>query len=86
MNIMPLTVKFIYMLTELVPMLMDLSGIYSLIDADNQFYVAGKIDEDGAQGITVYGDIHKNDPDSMIELKREWRLPAAATGSLVGMN
>ena len=86
MNTLPLPVKFIYMLTELVPMMVDLSGIYSMIDNNNQFYVAGQVDADGTQGITVYGDMQRNNPDSMIEVKREWRLPAEATGSLVGMN
>lgn len=86
MNVLPLPIKFIYMLTELTPLLIDLSGIYSMIDADNQFYVAGQVADDGTQGITVYGDIEEGNPDSLIEIKRQFTLPAEATGALVGMN
>jgi hypothetical protein len=86
LNFLPLPLKFIYMLTDLVPLLTDLSGIYSMIDLNNEFYVAGQIADDGTQGVTVYGDIEVGNPDSLIEIKRQWALPAITTGPLVGMN
>ncbi|MGI9258443.1 MAG: hypothetical protein ACR2QQ_06390 [Gammaproteobacteria bacterium] len=85
LNVLPLPLKFIYMLTDLVPKLIDLSGIYSLIDSDNLFYVAGE-NPDGSQGITVYGDVEPGNPDSLIQIVRRWSLPDIATGPLVGMN
>lgn len=61
--------------------LRDLSGVYTLLDADGVYFIG---DKRGA--ITAYGDSVPGDPASPIERRREFRLPAEATGPLVGMN
>lgn len=85
MNVLPLPIKFIYMLTELTPLLIDLAGIYSMIDSEGFFYVGGTLPT-GEQGITVYGDMETDNADSMIEVKEQWALPPEVSGSLVGIN
>lgn len=58
----------------------DLSGIYTLIDSENNYYVGGY------RSITVYGDAIEDDPLSDIEIKRTYDVPEEITGKLVGMN
>lgn len=59
----------------------DLSGAYTLVGANNWFYVASK---DGS--VTAYGDAVENDPASPIVVKARIRLPAEAAGNTIGMN
>ena len=59
----------------------NLSGVYTLLDRDNIYYIG---DKNGA--IAAWGDTDPSDPASEIEQKREIRLPAGVTGSMVGMN
>lgn len=61
--------------------LRDLSGVYTLLDRDNDYYIGSK---DGV--ITAYGDAEPGRRDSAIVRKREFELPAPVTGLLVGMN
>jgi hypothetical protein len=61
--------------------LRDLSGVYTLLDAQNVYYIGDK-----AGGISAYGDSVPGDPASPIEMRREFRLPPEATGLLIGMN
>ncbi|TFG98363.1 MAG: hypothetical protein E4H11_00585 [Myxococcales bacterium] len=61
--------------------LRDLSGVYTLLDAENVYYIGDK-----AGVITAYGDSVPGDPASPIEKRREFRLPPEATGLLIGMN
>ncbi len=61
--------------------LRNLSGVYTVLDVDNVFYIASK---DGT--ITAYGDADASDPASKIEKKRELSLPQGATGLTIGMN
>jgi hypothetical protein len=61
--------------------LRDLASVYTLLDADDTYYIG---DKNGT--ITAYGDVRPNDPASPIEKKREFALPQAVTGLLVGMN
>ena len=61
-------------------MFKDLSGIYTLLDRDNNYYVGGN------RSITVYGDSLFNDPESPIELKNTFDLPHEIEGKLIGMN
>lgn len=61
--------------------LRDLSGVYTLLDAQNVYYIGDK------RGVvTAYGDARPGDPASPIEKLREFRLPPEVTGLLVGMN
>jgi len=61
--------------------LRDLSGVYTLLDAENVYYIG---DKGGV--ITAYGDSVPGDPDSPIEKRAEFRLPSEITGLLIGMN
>jgi hypothetical protein len=61
--------------------LRDLSGVYTLLDARNAYYIG---DKHGV--VTAYGDAVPDDPASPIEKLREFRLPPEVTGLLVGMN
>ena len=61
--------------------LRDLSGVYTVLDVDNNYYIA---DKDGR--ITAYGDADPNDPASPIVKLRSAQLPAEVTGFTVGMN
>lgn len=58
----------------------DISGIYTLVDRDGEYYVCG------AREITVYGDAEPGDPDSPIEIRRRYEWPDDVTGVSVGMN
>ena len=53
--------------------LMDLSSVYTLLDAEGTYYIGSK---DGT--ITAYGDARPGDPTSPIEKKREVRLDGAS--------
>jgi len=61
-------------------MFKDLSGIYTLLDKDNNYYVGGY------RSITVYGDSRDDDPLSAIEVKGVYNLPEEINGTLIGMN
>jgi hypothetical protein len=61
--------------------LRDLSSVYTLLDVDDTYYIG---DKNGT--VKAYGDAQPNDPASPIEKKREFALPQAVTGLLVGMN
>ncbi len=61
--------------------LRDLSGVYTVLDRDNSYYIGAK---DGV--ITAYGDEVPGDQRSAIVKKREFKLPAEVTGLMVGMN
>jgi hypothetical protein len=59
--------------------LRDLSGVYTMVDRDNHFYVG---DRSGA--ILAYSD--GGTPESPIELVGRYDLPSPVTGPLVGIN
>ncbi|MCG8592593.1 MAG: hypothetical protein MJE66_25160 [Proteobacteria bacterium] len=61
--------------------LRDLSGVYTLLDRDGIYYIAGV---DGS--VTAYADATPGDPSSAIEVQRRARLPTEVTGHAVGMN
>ncbi|HEB89506.1 MAG TPA: hypothetical protein ENI85_08060, partial [Deltaproteobacteria bacterium] len=61
--------------------LRDLSSVYTLLDRDNNYFVA---DKDGT--ITAYGDADPADPGSPIVKRASIRLPDEVTGLTVGMN
>jgi hypothetical protein len=61
--------------------LRDLSGVYTVLDVDNSYYIA---DKSGV--ITAYGDADPNDPASEIVKKATFQLPPTVTGLTVGMN
>ncbi len=61
--------------------LRDLSSVYTVLDADNTYYIA---DKSGV--ITAYGDADPNDPASAIVEKGRFELPASVSGLTVGMN
>jgi hypothetical protein len=61
--------------------LRDLSGVYTLLDADHVYYIG---DKDG--GITAYADADPRDPASPIVKKRSFQLPEGVTGLMIGMN
>jgi hypothetical protein len=59
--------------------LRDLSGVYTMVDRDNRFYVGDK-----AGAILAYGD--GGTPGSAIELKGRYDFPGTVTGPLMGIN
>jgi hypothetical protein len=61
--------------------LRDLSGVYTMVDRDNRFYVG---ERSGA--ILAYGDAAPARPESPIELKGRYDFPAEVTGPLMGIN
>lgn len=61
--------------------LRDLSGVYTVLDRDNIYYIGSK---EGV--VSAYGDKIAGDQSSPIEKKREFKLPAEATGLMIGMN
>lgn len=67
--------------TEASSILKDISGIYTIVDKDNRFYVAKK---DGS--IIVYGDAVEGDASSEIVIKDRFKMPPEATGATLGMN
>ena len=64
-----------------VQKLRDLAGVYTVLDVDNNYFIANK---NGT--ITAYGDEHPMAPASPIIAKRSFALPADVTGYTVGMN
>jgi hypothetical protein len=74
-------VETIPLATEASNILKDVSGVYAVVDKDNRFYVA---DKDG--NILVYGDKETDNPNSEIELKGTFKIPAEASGPTLGMN
>ena len=61
--------------------LRDLSGVYTVLDKDNTYYIASK---DGS--ITAYADADPSDPASGIVEKATFVLPPDVSGLTVGMN
>lgn len=61
--------------------LRDLSGVYTMVDRDNRFYVGEK-----AGAILAYGDVDPSRADSPIELKGRYDFPPQVTGPLMGIN
>jgi hypothetical protein len=61
--------------------LRDLSSVYTVLAADNTYYIANK-----AGTITAYGDEDPSDPASPIVEKASFTLPPQVTGLTVGMN
>lgn len=61
--------------------LRDLSSVYTVVGADNTYYIA---DKHGT--ITAYGDADPTDPASPIVEKGVFRFPREVTGLTVGMN
>lgn len=61
--------------------LRNLSGVYTLLDVDNTYYIGDK-----SGRITAYGETDPSDPASAIEPKRSIDLPEGVTGLLIGMN
>jgi len=59
----------------------DLSGVYTLLDADGNYYIG-----DNQGNISVYADADSGNPDSAIEKKRTFHLPETVDGLMVGMN
>jgi hypothetical protein len=55
-------------------------GVYTMLDVDNQYVVAGK------GFIRIYGDAVPGDRLSGIVAKRQWDQPPEVTGSFMGMN
>ena len=70
---------FLYAL-RLTRMLLDLSGVYTLLDRDGDYYIGGH------DGITAWGDAVRGDPGSPIVARRSFTLPAEVTGKMMGMN
>ncbi|MFP6663607.1 MAG: hypothetical protein VCC00_05350 [Deltaproteobacteria bacterium] len=61
--------------------LRDLSGVYTVLSADNTYYIANK---DGS--ISAYADADPTDPASPIVKKAVFQLPEGVSGLTVGMN
>jgi hypothetical protein len=61
--------------------LRDLSSVYTVLDADNTYYIADK-----SGSITAYTDADPTDPGSPIVAKATVHLPERVTGLTVGMN
>ncbi len=58
----------------------SLSSVYTLLDKDNQYVVAGK------GFVRIYGDATPGDRLSGIVVKAQWDQPANITGESIGMN
>jgi hypothetical protein len=61
--------------------LRDISSVYTVLDAENTYYIA-----DTSGTITAYADADPTDPASPIIVKESLRLPESVTGLTVGMN
>jgi hypothetical protein len=61
--------------------LRDISSVYTVLDADNTYYIADK-----SGTITAYADADPANPASPIAVKASFRLPELVTGLTVGMN
>ena len=61
--------------------LRELSGVYTMVDRDNRFYIGEK-----SGAILAYGDREPGRPESPIELKGRYPFPGSVTGSLMGIN
>jgi hypothetical protein len=55
-------------------------GVYTMLDVDNQYVVAGK------GFVRIYGDATPGDRLSGIVVKQQWDQPREITGSFMGMN
>jgi hypothetical protein len=55
-------------------------GVYTMLDVDNQYVVAGK------NFVRIYGDSTPGDRLSGIAVKRQWDQPKEIGGSFIGMN
>ena len=61
--------------------LMEIAGVYTVLDVDNTYFIANK---NGT--ISAYGDKDPMTPASPIASRRSFSLPAGVTGYTVGMN
>ena len=61
--------------------LRDLSSVYTVLDADNVYFIADKSGQ-----IAAYADADPSDPASDIVLKATFQMPDSVTGLTVGMN
>ena len=61
--------------------LMEIAGVYTVLDVDNTYFIANK---NGT--ISAYGDKDPMTPTSPIASRRSFSLPAGVTGYTVGMN
>ncbi len=61
--------------------LRSLSSIYTLLDANNDYFIA---DQRGF--ISAYGDAEPGNPDSAISVKRRFDFPPEVTGYAMGIN
>jgi hypothetical protein len=61
--------------------LLDLSGVYTLLDRDHVYYIG---DKHGT--IRAYSDAEPGRADSSIVKKAEFRMPEPVSGLLIGMN
>ena len=61
--------------------LRDLSGVYTMLDRDNRFYVGHK-----SGSIWAYGDAIEGDAGSAIVFKGKYDFPAPVSGNLIGIN
>ncbi|MGI9277316.1 MAG: hypothetical protein ACR2PT_21030 [Endozoicomonas sp.] len=75
-------VSALYFAFKQSDMFKDLSGVYTLLDNNHEYYIG----EQGGKGITVYGDEDPADSRSKIIEKRQWKIPAGVTGKMIGMN
>jgi hypothetical protein len=55
-------------------------GVYTLLDVDNQYLVAGK------GFVRIYSDTTPGDRLSSIAVRKQWNQPKDITGSFMGMN
>lgn len=71
----------IYRSYEEMSKMKDLANLYTLLDRDHTYFVGSKTGL-----ITAYGDEDPADSRSKIIKKREFQLPAEATGPVMGIN
>ena len=71
----------IYHAFEEMSKMKDLANLYTLLDSDHTYFVGSKTGL-----ITAYGDADPSDSRSAIVKKREFQLPAEATGPVMGIN
>jgi len=75
------TIESISTAGKAAAILKDISGVYTVIDVDYNFFVA---DKEG--NITKYGDTENGDFNSKIEAKSKFTMPKEVSGPTLGMN
>ena len=78
-KVIELAAEYYRLVPEFNPL--RLNSYYHLIDRSNEFYVFGE-----PRTISVFGDSEAGNPDSAIELKRQWTLPGDIRGMLFALN